>query len=456
MLKKILVANRGEVALRIIRACKEMQIKTVAIYSTADKDQIHVKLADEAVCIGPGRSIDSYLKMDTILFVAIETACDGIHPGYGFLSENSEFVSKVEEAGLTFIGPKAETIAQMGDKISARQLMIRHGVDVVPGSEGQIRDLEEAKEIGQRIGFPLLIKASGGGGGKGMRRVYKEEDLEEAFMSAKREAQSAFKNDAMYIEKLIENPRHIEVQILADHYGKVLALGERNCSIQRKNQKLIEEAPAFGLSEETSKKLHGKAILAGQACQYRNAGTVEFVVDEKENIYFIEMNTRLQVEHGVTEMVTGIDIVKEQIRIASGLSLFIDQEDIHCKGHAIECRINAEDPLRDFSPQSGRIDYLYCPGGLGTRFDSHLFNGAEISPYYDSMLGKLLVHDFTRLGAIRKMRRALDELIIGGIKTNMYLQYGILFEKEFIRGNYDTSFLEKRLQSLLDLMEENK
>lgn len=456
MLKKILIANRGEIALRIIRACKEMQIKTVAIYSTADKDQIHVKYADEAVCIGGVKSADSYLNMDSIILIAKAKACDGIHPGYGFLSENADFVEKVEKEGITFIGPKSLTIRLMGDKISARKLMAENNVPVVPGSPGQVEDIEEAFKIADKIGYPVLIKASGGGGGKGMRPVFTREELEEKFLSAQREAMAAFQNKSMYIEKLILNPRHIEVQVLSDHFGNTIALAERNCSIQRKNQKMIEEAPAFGLSEEVRKKLRETAILAAQACDYKNAGTVEFVMDKDEKFFFIEMNTRLQVEHPVTEMVTGIDLVKEQIRIASGMRLPCSQEEVQIIGHSIECRINAEDPLKNFMPQSGTVQYLYSPSGPGTRFDSHLFNGVEISPFYDSMIGKVIVHERTRMGAIRKMRRALDELIVGGIKINMYLQYAILFEKDFIRGSYDTSFINQKLEGLLDLMEANK
>lgn len=453
MIKKLLVANRGEIAYRIIRACRELQIKTVAIYSSVDKDEIHVKYADEAVCIGGPRSSESYLKMETIIFIAKQKGCDAIHPGYGFLSENSKFAKMVEDEGLIFVGPKSTTIAQMGDKVSARRLMKSVGVNIVPGIDKVVTDPVIAESYAEEIGYPVLIKASGGGGGKGMRRVYKSEDFRKNFEAAQSEANSAFSNKDMYIEKLIENQRHIEVQILADRYGNVISLYERNCSIQRNNQKLIEEAPVYNFEEKLRKDINNQAIIAAKACNYENAGTVEFVLDKDNNFYFIEMNTRLQVEHPVTEMITGVDIVQEQLKIASGLELSYRQKDIKILGYAIECRINAEDPFNNFSPQCGKVDYLYPPGGFNTRFDSHLYTGSTISPYYDSMIGKIIVFDRTRLGAIRKLRRSIEETVINGIKTNLYLAYTISFDKDFLRAKYTTSFINEKLDTLLGLME---
>lgn len=451
MIKKILIANRGEIAVRIIRACKELDIKTVSIYSKDDEKSLHVKMADESVCVGCGKSRDTYLNMNNIISAAICFKCDAIHPGYGFLSESYEFAKKVEDNNLIFIGPSWEVISSMGDKIQAINLMRKNGVRIVPGSLKEIKNYEELIEIADQIGYPLLIKASGGGGGRGMRKVYDKSMLKSSFESAKKESIAAFNNDSMYIEKLILNPKHIEVQILSDKYGNCISLGERDCSIQRKNQKMIEESPCISLSESLRKKLSNQAILAAKSCNYVGAGTVEFVMD-KDNFYFIEMNTRIQVEHPVTEMATGIDIVKEQIKIASGERLSIKQEDIKFTKHAIECRINAENPLLNFAPQAGNIDFVNFPGGGDVRFDTYIYNGYTVSPYYDSMLGKIIVAADTRKAAIRKLRNAIEELVIDGIYTNSYLQYAILFNDDFVNGNYSTDFIEKNIDDLIKLV----
>lgn len=452
MIKKVLIANRGEIALRIIRACRELQIKTLAIYSKEDKNQIHVKYADEAVCIGKAKSSDSYLNINAIITVAKAKSCDAIHPGYGFLSENYDFAKACEDENIKFIGPSSKVIALMGDKISARKLMQENNVNVIEGSEGQVHNIEEAMEIAKKIGLPILLKASNGGGGKGIRKVTSFEELERNFLEAQQESKNAFSSEKIYIEKFIENPRHIEVQILADSHKNVISLFERNCSIQKRNQKLIEEAPAINIPQAVKEDLYKQAIKAAKACNYENAGTIEFVMDKDNKFYFIEMNTRLQVEHPVTEMITGIDIVKEQLKIASGLSLSYKQEDIKCNGYAIECRINAESPLENFISQSGKVNFLFAPGGFNTRFDSYLFSGANVSPYYDSMVGKIIVFDKTRINAIRKLRRAIEETIIEGVKTNIYFSYAISFDKDFIRGNYDTSFINKKQDNLLEIM----
>lgn len=451
MLKKILIANRGEIAIRIIRACKELGVKTVAVYSTEDKDSLHVKLADEAICIGHPRSSDSYLNMDNILAAAVNLNCDGIHPGYGFLSESSEFAKKVEDAGIKFIGPDSHIINMMGDKIEAISLMKKNNIRTVPGSAGEIKSYDELKKVVDEIGLPVLIKASGGGGGRGMRRVYEMENLKKEFEDAKKEAAAAFNNDTMYVEKLIVNPKHIEVQILADNFGNIISLGERDCSIQRKNQKMIEETPCLVLNHRLRKLISEEAVKAAKACGYKGAGTVEFVYSQGE-FYFIEMNTRIQVEHPITEMVTGIDLIKEQIKIASGMELDIRQEDINIERHSIELRINAENPLSNFSPEAGKINFINNPGGLDVRFDTYLYNGCSISPYYDSMIGKLIVVGKTRFDAIKKLRAAIEELIIDGVNTNIFLQYAILFNEDFVEGNYDTSFIEKNLDHLLSLV----
>ena len=451
MLKKILIANRGEIAIRIIRACKELGIATVAIYSTEDRDSLHVKLADEALCIGYEKSSLSYLNMDNILSAALNLKCDAIHPGYGFLSENADFARKVESLNIKFIGPSSNIIRMMGDKIEAISLMKKNNIRTVPGSAGEIKSYDELKKVVDEIGFPVLIKASGGGGGRGMRKVYEMENLKKEFENAKKEASAAFNNDTMYVEKLILNPKHIEVQILADDYGNVISLGERDCSIQRKNQKMIEETPCCILDKNMRRLISEEAVKTAKACKYKGAGTVEFVYSDNE-FYFIEMNTRIQVEHPVTEMATGIDLVKEQIKIASGMELKIKQKDVKIGKHSIECRINAENPLKNFAPQAGKVNFLNIPGGLNVRFDTYLYNGCKISPYYDSMVGKLIVTGDTREEAIIKMRTAIEELVIEGVDTNIFLQYAILFNDDFIEGEYNTSFIEKNLENLLNLV----
>ena len=435
MFKRILIANRGEIALRIIRCCREMDIETVQVYSEADRQSLPVMLATYSVCIGPAKAADSYLKEDSIIEAARKMHCDAIHPGYGFLSENADFAKKCEENGICFIGPSAKIIEKMGDKQAARKLMIKHKVPVVPGSKGLVKSVQEAEEIAESIGYPVLIKAAFGGGGKGMRKVFAKEELAKSFETAKVEAKAAFGNDAMYMEKLIMKPRHIEFQILADKQGNVVYLGERDCSIQRRNQKLLEETPAWNLGEKTRKAMGETAVRAAKAAGYFSAGTIEFVVDSEGNYYFIEMNTRIQVEHPVTEEVTGIDLIKEQIRIAAGMSLTITQEDIVPQGHAIECRINAEQP--------GKIEFLHFPAGCGVRVDSHLYSGYEVSPYYDSMLVKVIASGRTRLEAIRKMRRALQEIIIDGVKTNVEFMHLMMYHADFIRGRYNTAFWEE-------------
>ena len=450
MFRRILIANRGEIAVRIIRACKELGIESVAVYSTADSAALHVHLADIAVCIGPASGAESYLNMQNILSAATRLGCDAVHPGYGFLSENAEFARLVEQCGMVFIGPTAEVIEQMGDKAAAKALMIQAGVPVVPGSDGVVTSLEEARQVAEEIGYPLLIKASAGGGGRGMRRVFSEEELENAYLTASSEAQACFGDGSVYMEKLILEPKHIEFQILADNYGKVVHLGERDCSIQRRNQKMIEESPSpsKALTPAIREKMGQAAVLAAKAAGYRNAGTVEFILDHAGNFYFIEMNTRVQVEHPVTEMVTGIDLVKEQIRIAAGQELPFEQRDIRLNGHAIECRINAECPEENFRPCPGRIEGLFIPGGPGVRVDTAVYQGYEIPPYYDSMVAKVIVHGDTRLEAIRRMRRALEEFIVEGVDTNTDLQYYILHNEEFVRGQFTTAFVEKNLSEL--------
>lgn len=449
MFRRILIANRGEIAVRIIRACIEMNIETVAVYSTADKECLHVKLATQAVCIGPAKAADSYLNMKSILTAAVETNCDAIHPGFGFLSENSEFARLCEECNIKFIGPKADVIDAMGNKAMAKTMMRNGNVPVVPGSIGALKDYAEAEKIADEVGYPVLLKASAGGGGRGMRRAETREQLESAYEEAKAEARACFGNDEMYLEKLIINPRHIEFQILADEFGNVVHLGERDCSIQRKNQKLIEESPCMLLSEELRIKMGDAAVNAAKASGYTNAGTVEFVLDEKGNFYFIEMNTRIQVEHGVTEMVTGIDLVKEQIRIAFHQPLTFTQDDVHLNGHAMECRINAEDPAKGFLPNSGKISFLNLPGGPGVRVDTLLYNGYETSPFYDSMMAKIIVHAPTRLEMIRRMRRALMELSTEGITTTSDFDYLILFHPDFIKGKFNVGFIEEHMEEIL-------
>ena len=449
MFRRILIANRGEIAVRIIRACKEMGIETVAVYSTADSSSLHVHLADMAVCIGPAASAQSYLNVQNILSAATRLGCDAIHPGYGFLSENSEFARLVEQCGMVFIGPDADVIDKMGDKAAARELMQKAGVPVVLGSDGLVPDAAAAREIADSIGYPVLIKATAGGGGRGMRQVYAPEELENAFATASAEAQSCFGDGSVYVEKLILDPKHIEFQILADKQGHVVHLGERDCSVQRRNQKMIEESPSRALTPELREKMGQAAVLAAKAAGYHSAGTIEFVLDKDGNFYFIEMNTRIQVEHPVTEMVTGIDLIKEQIRIAAGQELPFTQEEIHLTGHAMECRINAENPREDFRPCPGRIEGLFLPGGMGVRVDSAVYQGYAIPPYYDSMVAKVIVHGDTRLEAIRRMRRALEEFIVEGVDTNTELQYLILHHEEFVRGQFTTSFVERHLSELM-------
>ena len=453
MFNKVLIANRGEIAVRIIRACREMNIETVAVYSTADKDSLAVTLATRAVCIGGPRAADSYLNIDHVLTAALGTGCDAVHPGYGFLSENPRFASLTAEHGLIFIGPDASVMGQMGDKNTARALMRGCGVPVVPGSQGLVTDPAEARATAADLGYPVLVKATAGGGGRGMRRADSPEELEGALAAASAEALSCFGDGGVYLEKLILNPRHIEVQILADRHGHVIHLGERECSIQRRNQKMLEESPAARLSEETRRAMGEAAVAAARAVGYTGAGTVEFVVDGKGSFYFIEMNARIQVEHPVTEMVTGVDIVREQIHIADGQPLKLTQEDIRPTGHAIECRLNAEDPQQGFLPSPGTIGHLHLPGGYGVRVDTPLFSGSEISPYYDSMVAKVIVCGKTRREAILRMRRALEELVVTGVKTNLGLLYMILYQPDFILGRYDTGFLDAHLESLLKPVE---
>ncbi|MEF9921827.1 MAG: acetyl-CoA carboxylase biotin carboxylase subunit [Anaerovoracaceae bacterium] len=451
MLKKVLVANRGEIAVRIIRTCRELGIETVAVFSTADADAIHVQLATEAICIGPPKATDSYLNIQNIVAAAEITKCDGIHPGFGFLSENAKFAEACEKNNIKFIGPSSEVINKMGNKVAAREIMKKNGVPVVPGSDGNIKDFQEAEEIAEKLGYPVLIKAAAGGGGRGMRKAFSKEEIKSAFMTAQAETMACFNDDEMYIEKLIESPKHIEFQIIGDGKGNAIHLGERDCSIQRRNQKMLEETPSTSMNEKLRDEMGKAAVKAAQAVNYQNAGTVEFVLDDNDNFYFIEMNTRIQVEHPITEMVTGIDIVAQQLKIASGLPLLIKQEDVKFNGHAIECRVTAEDIFNDFMPNPGKIDFLHFPSGFGVRVDSALFNGCEISPYYDSMVAKIIVHGDTRLEAIRRMRRALEETVISGVKTTLSLQHLLMFNMDFIRGKYNTGFMEKHLKELLEI-----
>lgn len=444
MIDKILIANRGEIAIRIIRACRELGIKTVAVYSTADKNALHAQIADEAVCIGGPRSSESYLNTRALLSACEITGAKAIHPGFGFLSENSRFVKLCEKCGIKWIGPNAEAMDAMGDKANAKATMIAAGVPVVRGSEGVIKTLEEAKAISEDIGYPVLVKASAGGGGRGIRRADKPEELEPAITAAKQEALQFFGNDDVYIEKFIVNPRHVEVQILADELGNVVHLGERDCSCQRRNQKVLEESPSPIMTPELRERMGDAAIRAAKACGYHNAGTVEFLVDKDRNFYFMEMNARIQVEHPVTEMVTGIDLIKEQIRIADGLPLDITQEDIELTGHVIECRINAEDPKNNFRPCPGKIESIHTPGGFGVRIDTAVYQGYVIPPYYDSMIAKLIVKGRDRKEAITKMKVALSEMLIEGVQTNIDFQLNLLRDKEFESGIFDIGFLNRK------------
>ncbi|GFE58291.1 acetyl-CoA carboxylase biotin carboxylase subunit [Geobacter sp. AOG1] len=442
MFHKVLIANRGEIALRIIRACKELGIKTVAVYSTADSESLHVKLADESVCIGPAPSLQSYLNINAIISAAEITDAEAIHPGYGFLSENAAFAEICENCGIVFIGPSAESMRIMGDKISGRQAVIKEGVPILPGTKEGVNDVTEAIRIAKEIGFPVIIKATAGGGGRGMKIVHSPATLPNAFATARAEAQAGFGNPEVYIEKYCEQPRHVEIQILADKHGNVIHLGERDCSIQRRHQKIIEEAPSTVSTPELRKQMGEAAVRAAKAVGYNSVGTMEFLVDKNNNFYFMEMNTRVQVEHPVTEMVTGVDVVREQIRSAAGLKLRYKQTDIKIHGHAIECRINAEDPVK-FTPSPGKIVGYHPPGGLGVRVDSFVYDQYTVLPHYDSLIAKLIVHADNRQDAIRRMARALDEYIIEGIKTTIPFHKRIMANKDFIEGNIDTSFLER-------------
>ena len=451
MLKRVLIANRGEIALRVLRACRELDIETMAVYSTADAEALHVQLATQSVCIGPAKAADSYLNRDALLTVARATGCDGLHPGYGFLSENADFADACARAGVTFIGPSGDAIRKAGSKSAARELMKAAGVPVTPGSDGPVSSVEDVLAAAERVGYPVLLKASAGGGGRGIRRCDSAADLPSAYAEAKAEAKACFGDDEMYLEKLVLRPRHIEFQILADRQGHVIHLGDRDCSVQRRNQKLIEEAPARCLSPQLRQAMGEAAVRAARAVGYEGAGTVEFLLDsDGEHFYFMEMNTRIQVEHGVTELVTGVDLVRQQLRVASGLSLDIAQEDVRLTGHAIECRVNAEDPAAGFRPCPGKVEFLHFPGGAGVRVDSALYNGCTLSPYYDSLAAKLMVHAPTRLEAIRKMRRCLEEFALEGFPTNAELSYEILFHPTFVRGGCTTAFLDESLPELLD------
>ena len=450
MFQKVLIANRGEIAVRIIQACRDLGIISVAVYSEADREALHAQIADEAVCIGPARAADSYLNQEALLSAAKATGCDAVHPGYGFLSENPEFADRVVEAGLKYIGPAGGVIRALGSKSAARALAQSAGVPVVPGSQGAVKNARQARTLGDQVGWPVLLKASAGGGGRGMRQVDGPEGCKEAFDAARAEAVACFGDGEMYLEKLILNPRHIEFQIMGDQQGHVVHLGERDCSIQRKNQKLVEESPSKALSPQLREAMGAAAVAAARAAGYENAGTIEFVLDQDGKFYFIEMNTRIQVEHPVTELVTGLDLVREQLRIAAGLPLSLTQEEVSLTGHAIECRVNAEDAAAGFRPCPGTTEFLHFPGGPGVRVDSMLYNGYAVSPYYDSLVAKIIVHAPTRLEAIRRMRRALEELVIQGYPTTADFCHLILHHPDFIKGQYDTGFLAAHQEELLN------
>ena len=441
MFRKILIANRGEIAVRIIRACREMGIATVAVYSEADREALHTQLADEAVCIGPAAATDSYLNMEQILSACIATKADAIHPGFGFLSENSRFVEMCEKCNITFIGPTAEMMDKMGNKSQARLTMIEAGVPVVPGTKEPVYDANRGAAMAEDIGYPVMIKASSGGGGKGMRIAFGPDDFEENFQVAQLESVRGFGDNTMYIEKYVQEPRHIEFQIMADKFGNVVQFGERDCSIQRNHQKMIEESPSVALTPELRRRMGDAAVRAAKAVHYESAGTIEFLLDKDKNFYFMEMNTRIQVEHPVTEMVSGVDLMKEMIRVAAGEPLSVKQEDIHLQGHAMECRINAEDPAHHFRPCPGVIEEIHLPGGNGVRIDTAAYNGYEIPPFYDSMIAKVIVHGRTRQEAIDKMRSTLGELIIDGVTTNVDFQYEILDNEDFQAGEITTDFI---------------
>ena len=443
MFDKILIANRGEIAVRIIRACREMGIKTVAVYSEADRDCLHTLLADEAICIGPAPSTQSYLNMERILTATVAMKADAIHPGFGFLSENARFAELCEKCNITFIGPSADIINRMGNKSEARKTMMDAGVPVVPGGKEAVHEVEEARLVAEKIGYPVMIKASSGGGGKGMRISRGSEDFDANFQNAQMESIKGFSDDTMYIEKYIEKPRHIEFQIMADKFGNVVHLGERDCSIQRRHQKVLEESPSAAISEELRRKMGETAVLAAKSVGYENAGTIEFLLDKHKNFYFMEMNTRIQVEHPVTELVSGLDLIKEQIRVAAGEPLSVTQKDVKITGHAIECRINAENPEKNFMPCPGLITNVHVPGGNGVRVDTHIYNDYKVPANYDSMLMKLIVHGKDRTEAIAKMRSALGELIIEGIETNVDFQFDILSHEASQSGDSDTDFIPK-------------
>ena len=447
MIRKVLIANRGEIAVRIIRACREMGIETVAVYSEADKEALHTQLADEAICIGPAPSSESYLNMEQIISATIVSGADAIHPGFGFLSENDRFAALCEQCHIIFIGPTADVIRKLGNKSNARNTMIAAGVPVIPGSKEPLYHAEEALAIAEEVGYPVIVKAALGGGGKGMRVAYHQDELENAFMTAQKESMAAFGDNTMYLEHFVEHPKHIEFQILADSYGHVIHLGERDCSIQRNHQKLIEESPCAIMSDALRQKMGEAAVNAAKAAGYVNAGTIEFLLEKTGRFYFMEMNTRIQVEHPVTELVTGLDLVQLQLQVAQGEPLPFTQEEIHLNGHAIECRINAENPDEDFRPCPGKIQALHMPGGPGVRIDSAIYQGYTISPYYDSMIAKLIVHAPTRKEAIQKMRWALSEFIVEGIDTNIDFQLRLIKNKDFEAGTYDNAFLTRWLEA---------
>jgi acetyl-CoA carboxylase biotin carboxylase subunit len=447
MYQKLLIANRGEIAVRIIRTCREMGITSVAVCSTADKDALHAQLADECICIGSERAKDSYLNMESILSAAVASGAQAIHPGFGFLSENPKFARMCSQCGIDFIGPSPESIERMGNKAEARRTMMAAGVPVIPGTETAVTDVAEAKRLADEIGYPIMIKASAGGGGKGMRAAHSADEFEELFLTAQRETMQSFGDDQMYLEKYLGSARHIEFQILADRHGNAVHLGERDCSIQRRHQKLVEETPAWFLSEELREKMGETAVLAAKAAGYYSAGTIEFLLDTDGSFYFMEMNTRIQVEHPVTEMVTEVDLIREMIRISAGEKLPFEQKDITLRGHSIECRISAEDPDHGFRPCAGTVTNLYLPGGNGVRVDSMLYQGCRIPPYYDSMLAKIIVHGATRREAARKMQRALGELVIEGIHTNLDFQYELVGTKAFEEG--DSAAINERISAIL-------
>ncbi|MDE5765199.1 MAG: acetyl-CoA carboxylase biotin carboxylase subunit [Ruminococcus sp.] len=446
MFSKILIANRGEIAVRIIRACRELGVHCTAVYSTADRTSLHAQIADEAVCIGPPATKDSYLNMNAIIQAAHNVGAEAIHPGFGFLSENAEFARLCEKNGIVFIGPSYESIEMLGNKAAAKESMASAGVPVIPGSKGAVGSIEEARKVAEKCGYPVLVKASAGGGGRGIRRVDSPEELESQIIAAQQEAKNFFGDDTIYIEKFLVNPHHVEIQIMADKSGNCIYLGERDCSMQRRNQKVLEECPSPVVSPELRKKMGKSAVAAAKQCGYYNAGTIEFLVDENRDFYFMEMNTRIQVEHPITEEVTGFDLVKAQIEVAAGMPLNITQNDVRLTGHAIECRINAENPDLNFRPSPGTINALYVPGGPGIRIDGAVYQGYTITPYYDSMISKLIVHGSDRDEAIRKMRWALSEFIVDGVDTNIDFQLEIIKRPEFISGNYDNGFLNRYME----------